>query len=227
MLANGRFEVSLLRAGGRGDEFFRRALAAGRLDEVLGSLERELHCPRRKNLAMDHFPEWWFSWIFSGGNVGNPYQRNGVGSAGLASILLQTTDSDPTYTESTGEIYTNHHNVQNTANGSTGGKRFISDDIEAERIVVWADAHENRFEVFDRESILFRSRWLYLPSQGISNNVRSLGYHFSDIVTSTSSRYRGNLGRIRLRDERGRKVIINKTADHVLFVELELELVTV
>ena len=225
MLANGRFDVSLFRSPGLGDEVFRRAAADGRVAALLRGLELELRCPRRKNLATDHIPSWVFDWIMSGGAVDTPYSRAGVNAGGLSSLHLSSYDGDPTYTESSGEVYTSHNGHPGIVGSS--GKRFVDDDVEAIRLLVWEDAHENRFEVFPRESILFRSRWLYLPSQGISNDVRSIQYNYAHNSDSTGSSYRGNFGRIRLRNERGEKVIINKTADHVLFVELELELVTV
>ena len=225
MIANGRFQVDLLRAGGLRDADFWRAGEAGRLPELLASLDAELRCPKRKNLATDHIPQYLFWAIMSGASTETPYTRNGVGSGGLAHLNLSSYDGDPTYTETSGEYYTNPNGMPGTVGSS--GKRFINDHIETQRLLVWEDAHENRFEVFAKESLMFRERWLYLPSQGISNNIRSMQYNYASDADQTGSAYRGNFGRIRLRNERGEKVIINKTEDHVLFVELEFELVTV
>ena len=130
-----------------------------------------------------------------------------------------TTDSEPTYTEQTNQ-YTNLHNISGSANTSSGGKRFIEDDIDPH--LMDADPDGN-----GRESILFRSRFLYLAAEGNSNDIRSLGVYFMRDADSTGSFDRARIARIRLKDGGGNPIIINKTSAQVLLIEYRFTLVNI
>ena len=169
---------------------------------------------RGKNLVSDNFAGATFKYVFSGGSINDPYnQGNGI----LASILIMNTDSEPGYTDQTDQ-YTTIHGLSGNV-GSLPGKRFIEDDVEAHLIITDSGG---------RESILFRSRWLYLAAEAVSNDIRSLGvYHCRYGGASLSSIERGRIARIRLKDSGGSPIIINKTASQVLLIEYRFTLVSI
>ena len=225
MISNGKFEVRLYRAPqtARDDEY-RRAIAAGRLGRLLRAHTLEVHCPLRNNLASDNLPSWFFDKIMSGGVVQYPYRRGVFGTDGLATIHLSNYDHVPTYTEYQGEIYTGINTYPGVVGSSA--KRFVEDDVVDQRIVTWADAAENLGVGVPRESLLFRATFLYLPSQGVSNEIRSIQYNYAVDADYTGTTQRGNFGRILLRNAKGEAIVISKTANHVLLVEVEFEIVT-
>ena len=170
-----------------------------------------------QNLISDNFAGYTHRFCFSGGDITDPYDFDS-GNAALGSILLMTTDSEPTYTDSTNQ-YVDINNISGFA-GTSAGKRFIEDDIDPH--LQDADPDSN-----GREAVLFRSRFLYLSTQGNSNNIRSLGIYFSRNADVTTSHERARIARIRLKDSGGTPIIVNKTSSQVLLIEYRFTLVTI
>lgn len=215
----GQFDVHLKDLPPGGDARLRGMLERGELPELNRLIDRMPTRQRAKgrNLVSDNFAGYTFRFCFSGGDITDPYDFDS-GNAILATILLMTTDSEPTYTDATNQ-YTNLHNISGSANTSSGGKRFIEDDIDPH--LQDADPDNN-----GRESILFRSRFLYLAAEGNSNDIRSLGIYFMRDADSTGSFERARTARIRLKDSGGNPIIINKTSAQVLLIEYRFTLVT-
>lgn len=209
----GHFDVTLLDSGGYSDKQFQRAIDEGRIDQLLKVLKVEQKLSRN-NLMFDHVAVCVLDHCFSGPNAPHDmyYSPNW-----LNNIMLLTVDSDPTYTETNAE-YT-YPNSMSGAASSNSAKRFITDQIDTHQLAVLSGG---------REGIYFRSRWLYLPSQAVSNNIRSLGAYwcrYDDNLSSSIQRTR--ISRVRLKDDQGRNVILNKTSRQVLLVEYEVTLFSI
>lgn len=214
----GYFDVKTKDLGGLSDDDLLAMMSpegkvTPELAKLLDGLPTVQHA-QGKNLVSDNFASSSFKYCFSGGTIDNPYnQGNGI----LATILIMNTDSEPAYTDATNQ-YTTMHGLTGGV-GSLPGKRFIEDDVEAHLIVTDSGG---------RESILFRSRWMYLAAEAVSNDIRSLGvYHCRYGGSSTSSIERGRIARIRLKDSGGNPIIINKTASQVLLIEYRFTLVSI
>lgn len=169
-----------------------------------------------KNLVNDNFAGFTHSRVLSGGDIADPYDFDG-GSAALGTICLTTNDAEPTYTEASYTGYVTPSNVPNSVNTSNAGKRFIEDQIETHLIQVDSGG---------RESILFRSRWMYLAAEAVSSNIRSLDVLFAETGSSMGIR-RGIIARIRFKNSGGSPIIITKSSSQVLLIEYQFTLVTV
>lgn len=213
----GRYNVTLLDAGGLGDEDFERARRDGSLETLLAGLEVEQRA-EMDNLVFDNFSAYTFRWLFSGGDITNPFDAgDGLVEAAFASMCLLTTDADPTYTEQT-DSTTTPSAVTNSANTTTGGKRFVEDTIVTQQIAVTAG----------KEEVFCKSRWLFLPSQGVSNAIRSIGaFFYQDADNTGNTATRSSISRVRLKDSSGRNITLRKTDRNVLHVEYGLFLTAV
>jgi hypothetical protein len=212
----GTFELTHRDARGLRDADFRAALRRGEADALLRGLPL-LGGYRARNLVFDNFAAFLFSQLMGGPDVTDPFDLGGTAAAALGIVTLMTTASEPTYEELATGYYETMYTQAETAGG--GGKRFVEDVIETTRIAVAGDG---------RESVECRSRWLFLPSEGVSSDIRSVGIHFAadaDSVAGYVSRAR--ICRVRIKDAAGRAVIINKTASQVLLIEYTLKLVTI
>jgi hypothetical protein len=212
----GYFDVKTLGARGLKDEDFERAIKEGAIHSLLADLKLHQHA-RGRNMINDNFAGHVLQRLFQTGPCASYYneENEGAPSASLAFIALETTDSDPTYTESWGYVggSMSIYNVQDgAAESSYGSKRFEQDEIDPYELWVHTDG---------REAISFRNRVLWLPTQGVSNNIRSIGIYFNENGDSTGSYYAAiaKTGRIRLKDTNGKKVILTKNDREVLIVE--------
>lgn len=174
-----------------------------------------------KNLIFDRTMAYFLYWVFQEGltkiDLPDPWDfSGGSGWCPFSSITWETTDTEPTYTEAV-SIYTD---IQNTTGRVASGcaKRFIDDDVENHYIYSDPDG---------REAITFRSRWLWLPGDFSSNNIRSIAAWWCENGNYTGTDYRNRSSRIRLKDSGGSPIIINKTANQSLFAEYKVTLVTV
>jgi len=210
----GYFDVQVKDAPGLDDDAF-RGLAPAELARLLDGLET-VQRARGKNLCNDNIAGYIFRHMMSGPAIPNPWNRGGVGSAGMT-INVEDQDAEPTYTEGW-EEYTDFNNPGWQLGTGNSGKRFIVDDVEAHLIQVAS---------LQKEELQFRSRWLYLPSEIVSGNIRSLGYFYSDVANTTSSRYRGHYGRFRLKDSGGNPIVISKSSSQVLLIQVMLKFVTI
>jgi hypothetical protein len=214
----GLFDVKLKPAEGLDDAAFLEAMRRGDIGKVLAGLPTEVHA-KAKNQIFDNFAGYTLDHAFSGPQTAYPYYFDS-GNAALAHICLTNLDGETdTYTEDW-SAYTNLHNMSGSVNGGNAGKRFVEDGITD---------HEQDSDPDNagRQSIRYRERWLYLPSQVISNVIRSISIGFHTNADSQGNQETGMIGRVRLKDSQGRKVDISKTSKHVLLVQYEFTLVTV
>jgi hypothetical protein len=198
------------------------------LKAALRKMPREVFCPRHKNQVHDAVTAWLLRHTMSGGAIRWPMSDNGVNGGGLSNIQLSYLTTDPVYYTDIGGSYWTIHEGTGSINTGSAGKRFIEDHTEDHRLVIYGDAPEHNLD--PKESVIFRDRFLYLPSQGITtdpNLIASITYYYSDNADNTGDNDRCHMGRVRLRDEQGRPIRISKSTEHVLLVEVELELTTV
>jgi hypothetical protein len=214
----GHFDVQLKPAGGLDDAAFIEAIRRGEIGKVLAKLPTEVHS-KTGNQLFDNFAAYHLQHCFSGPQVAYPYYLNGANAA-LAHICLSSRDEETdTYTEDW-STYNSMHNQRETVNSSNAGKRFVEDGITDH-------VQESDPDSLGRESIKYTERWLYLPSQVISNVIKSVIIGFHRNGDSTGAQEIGSIGRVRLKDSQGRKIAISKTAKHVLLVQYECTLVTI
>jgi hypothetical protein len=216
---NGLFNISILDAGNLSDNDFLIAKKNGCLKDLISGLNLE-NSVCVKNRIFDNLAGRLLDKLFSLSNCAWPYyyEDGSNRTAALGFICMLTTDNEPTYTEdSTGSSW-NIHNVSGSANSSSGGKRFISDQLFSYSI--WVDS--------DREEVIFKNSFLYLPTQCVSDNIKSIGiYYRYDATNSTSGMYTGRLGRVKIKDGSGIPQTLSKTINQVMFVEYTFSLVSV
>ncbi len=218
----GYFDVRVKDLCGLRDEDLLRLMtpqgkATPKLSRLLDQLPTRQHA-FGKNLVNDNFAGFTHAHVLSGGDISDPYDFGGTANAALGTICLTTNDAEPTYTESSYTSYTSPSNVPNSVNTSNAGKRFIEDQIETHLIQVDSGG---------RESILFRSRWMYLAAEAVSSNIRSLDVLFCEDADHTTSARRGIIARIRFKNSGGSPIIITKSSAQVLLIEYQFTLVTV
>jgi hypothetical protein len=209
----GHFKLELKASRDLRDEDFRAAARAGELDALLRGLPTERKA-EGENLIFNWFAVYQFVNLMSG--AGYAQIALNSSAAAFAHLNLCTLDAEPTYTEWTEQYYGGPSTQPNTA--GAGAKRFIEDHIEAHQIQCAPDG---------REEITLRERWLFLPSEGVSSDIRSLAVYFRLDGDYLYESYTYRFARIRLKNQAGLPIIINKTNRHVLLVEYVATLVTV
>jgi hypothetical protein len=100
-------------------------------------------------------------------------------------------------------------------NTGNAGKRFVAHDME-----VLVDVEPN-----GREGIFMRERWLYLPSQVVSNEIRCVGVFWCENITDGNDE-RGRIGRVRMKDAGGNPVTLNKSSSQTLLIQYTFTLVS-
>lgn len=200
-----------------------RAIKEGRAGQLLARLFPVQHSVNR-NLNFHNFAPWAFyagGWNGAGAPPEPYYRTQGAGYAWLGFICLLTSDTEPTYQESSNEgTGGTAHAVSGTVSASSGAKRIINDQIEAYSIWSAGDG---------RNEILFRNRWLYLPSEVVSTTINSLGvYYYEDATYALAStgRYKGRSARVRFKDSGGNPITITKTTNQVFLLEYTWSMVS-
>lgn len=217
----GHFDVKLLDASQHRQAL--RQLERGGSNEALSQLLHQLPVVQQvqgSNLIFDNFAAHIFFTLFSGGDVTDPFDTGGVANnAYFSTICLQTTDTEPAYTDfgtqsSTGDA------VTGSIGGTVPAKRFIEDDVEAELVQV---------DPGGREAITCRSRFLWSSSEGNSANIKSLGvWYCADADGSIAANLtRATSARIRLKDGGGSPITIIKDASKVMLVEYTFTLAAI
>lgn len=226
---NGMFDLKLINNRGKDDKFFQDAIDGGYIMEALGDFPVLRHLPEQQNMIFDNYADAMMRLCLSGPAVAHGWWdetwADTTNNAALSRICLVSTSSLPSYTEDQSsnsyQSYLHNDHTPDTVNTSSGGKRFIEDDITAPTI--WSDTA--------REAIHFRNRFLWLPSQGNSNNIKSISIHAQrdadlSLTTSGSTKYGAKIGRVRLRDANGVLTTLNKTSSNSLLVEYTFTLVS-
>jgi len=212
----GHFKISLLNSKGLNDNDFIVAKKNNKVLDLINSLELKENIIH-SNLVLQTLPHWFFHSAMGGPRLPSGFEYSVYTTSGLGSICLLSTDTEPDYDIPYTYIYADVHSVSDSVDTSHGGKLFIEDNI--------ANSETNL--IFTRESIFLRNKFLYLPNEAISSNIKSIGVYWCSIVDSSTSHNRGLFARIRLKDSDGNNTTIVKTADEVLLVEYTLTFTSV
>lgn len=168
------------------------------------------------NLLNHMFAGHLFQKLMSGPNMPNPYSAVSYDSL-LSLIILTTTSPEPTYIDSsneTGVPYSLTGNIGGAANNSARGVKLFDID-EIEDYLISEDPN-------GKESISYRARWLFLPSQGVSSDIHGFSIYYSQYGYSSEYASRGRSGRVLFRDGNGAPDVVNKTANQTMFLEYEV-----
>lgn len=208
----GRFDIYLQDACGLKDEDFALAQREGRLDSLLTELpvDQELHID---NVVMQMMVISLFRKCFTGmPNGAVPMERYNY--IQLHHILLSYDPSEPAFTDWY-SVYCTIHNGPYSVESSTAGKRFLGHDLENYQGV----------DPTGREGTFTRHRFLYLPSQAISNQIRSVSVWWSEYLQDANED-RGIVARVRLKDSGGQPVTLNKSSAQSLLIQYTFGLVS-
>ena len=217
----GFFDVKKMPARGLKDDDFQQAIDAGCLDELLVDLPVTQKCGGR-NRIFDNMAGYILDKLFSLPACADPYDNSDGTPAALSFICLMTTEGDTTnYQENSTQTQLSYHSVTDSANTSSGAKRFEEDSIQGP----WQWSHTGV-----KQEIYSQCRFLYLPTQGTSNDIRSIGLFFQsdgDNVGTYSIDF-GRIGRVRLKEPDGvTHAFLSKNSNEVLLIDYRISLVAV
>lgn len=212
----GRYRLQIKNAKGLSDEYFLQAIHDKRIDKVLDDLETE-YTIKGRNL-LNH---WWFVVfahnVIEHGFSNGPYYTYDNCNA-FNNICMTTKSTEPTHDET----YTwsgGYDGAQDNIGDATAAKGFVNERAEDTLVEVDSDG---------RESMFHRTRWIFLPSESISNNLRGFtinGARMSNQTIGTEFRYQ--TGRILFKDPvSGNPVAVLKNLNQVLVLEYTLRLVS-
>lgn len=208
----GHFDIWRKEARGLGDEDFLCAIKDGSIDELLASLDTS-YALRQKNQVHDAFSLMVYRRVF--GRFPNGFSPHTDSNPAnklypFIVVALQTEISEPVFYHHWGANWDNPDESQWIIGAGIGAyKRFVIDNIDTTRVVLDPDG---------AEALHLTERWLWLPSQGVSNNIRSVGI-FGARTSTTGGDYRSATARIRLKDASGFPITLNKTSSQVLLVQ--------
>lgn len=208
----GHFDLYLLNSGRLTDEDFAQARREGHLNSLLEGLpiDEEVHC---SNQVTHMFTIALFRKAFGHGFPDGAYpMERGVGVV-LHNITLAYDATQPAYTDWWGG-YNTIHNTPYSVNTGNAGKRFIGYDIERHQ-----DVDPN-----GREGVFTWHRWLYSPSQVVSNQIRTVNVFWCETVRDGIEE-KGYVARVRLKDAGGNPVTLNKSASQTLLIQYTFTLV--
>lgn len=216
----GRFDLTLMDAGGIPNEVWLAARRTRRALELLRGLRTKQRA-RTRNQVFDNFAGHLFDMSFSGPQCDYPFYHDS-GNAFLGILTLDNRDAAPTYQELwSGNVYPYDlgYITGVTKPGSTHSyKRVIEDDDDTPDVIV---------DPTGRERVYFRSRFLFTPLEGVANDINGISIWFRRDADTTSYTESGSAARTRLYDSKGRKVTMNKTITDILLVEYEFSLTAI
>lgn len=204
----GHFDIWRKEARGLGDEDFLASMKDGSIDELLASLDTS-YALRQKNQVHDAFSLMVYRLVFGRFPNGFGQHIHSQKIYPFVTVALQTESSEPTYYHHW-SISANYDAVQWLIGaGSSGVKFFVTGNVDTTRVLTDTDGVE---------ALHLKERWLWLPSQGVSSQIRSVGI-FGAHSNTTGGAYRSATARIRLKDASGFPITLNKTSSQVLLLQ--------
>jgi hypothetical protein len=201
----GRFHILLQDSGHLKDSDFVLAQKEGRLDELVDSLPVEQEA-FAENTATHMMVIANFRKHFAGmPNGAYPMER--VNTSILHHVTLLNWASEP-YFAYWMSYYGTIHNPSGSVNTGNAGKRFYAHAIET----------YSEKDPTGREEVFARSRFLYLPSQVVSNQIRSLGVYWGEYVNDNNED-KGMVAWARMKDAGGFPLTLDKSASQTLLIQ--------
>ena len=210
----GHFDAMVIDDLGMGDAPF---LAAIDNQDIDGLLDRHPIAARAStpNQVFQPLVQQILAVIFGMPAVGT----NGNGAAAVALSQLST---EPAYTDHTSTVYTDY-DWFSSAGGDDWShvasqfRRFWAD--RSEPTLIWTDPN--------REGYYYRDRFLWLPSNGVFTNIRSIVAYGSDNANNnnTANNYQyWRMSRTRLKDSGGNPITLQKSGSQGFLVEYTIKL---
>lgn len=209
----GHFDVFVKESGGLCDEDFIAAQREGRLSELLRSLPTSKKVST-DNLVFHDFAIMAMRQTMQHGFPNGAANMDRVAGCPLHHITVLNNASEPSYTEWYA-YYGTIHNPSYSVNTGNAGKRFVGYSID---LIVDKDPT-------GREAIFHRSRWLYLPSQIVSNEIRSIGVYWGEYIND-GNEDKQSTARVRLKDSGGNPITLTKSSSQTLLVQYTFSLVS-
>jgi hypothetical protein len=204
------------------DAPFLAAIKEGRIMDFLDGLPKVAEA-ETGNLTIQLFPAWLMYLVFNA-PVTNTDMTSAGTDVGLRGVGLSSQSSEPTYTESTNVSGYQGNSTWCSNNDVIGGytkqKQLLLDNIEPHR--VWSDEG-------GREGIYLRTRFLWLPSDGLMSDIRGAISQFGNDPDHSNNNFTarfGRVGRTRFKDSGGNPVTLAKTANQSFFLEHLVKLFT-
>jgi hypothetical protein len=201
----GCFNICVQDAGGLTDEDFLKAKKEGCLDELLAGLpvdqEAQAENTATHMIVIAHFRKHLT------GFPNGAYPMDRVNTSILHHITLLNWASEP-YFAYWMSYYGTIHNPSGSVNTGNAGKRFYAHAIET----------YSEKDPTGREGVFVRSRWLYLPSQAVSNQIRAIGVYWGEYVNDNNED-KGMVAWARMKDAGGFPLTLDKSASQTLLIQ--------
>lgn len=222
MNPEGHFGLTLHNEARHSNADYDEAIRQGKLDELL----REVGVQERHESSNKLFDTWLTFLFFRSGWSGCPTPPNYFGDwtgagAGISAIYLTYYDdgAEPEYTDTFDPGYYDEFSYNC---GLWGCYRWMDQNLLGTSPEVWCDTT-------DREQIFIRFRWFFYPYDVTSNNnnIRGVWVIWSNDVSTTYSRRKQAVARVRFKDEEGNFVRIHKTNYQAMSLEYTFSMLTV
>lgn len=216
----GHFDLQMLHTPGLTRELIeavRREGGDSKVEEYLRRFQQEGEW-HTDNLVYQIYPGYLF---YNAMSATSAY-GTAIAGSGLSKIMLTTIASEPAYTVvNSANIYQassyDYNLPDSPVPGSTSPfKMFVDDCIVAHTIASDAGG---------RESIYGKFKWLYLPGECTSDQIRSISIWGSTTTIGGFSNHTRH-ARVRIKDSGGNPVTINKAATKSLLVEYTFTMVS-
>jgi len=163
---NGCFNISLLDARSYKDEDFLQAIDKKTINKLLDSLPVEMKLENQN--AVHHYTVPYLFQMLMSGPAG-PTVPFTTDNSQFICCSLMSDSSEPSFSEAYASYMAGYNFYvwynTNCVNVSGAGKLLVNDSIESYLLAK---------DTQGRESIFFRDRWLFLPSEGVSPSIRGL-----------------------------------------------------
>jgi len=211
----GFFKATVHDASGLGstpeemDRPYLEAIEEGRLSEFLDTLPRVQHV-EMPNQIFHTMPACLGNQVF--GMPGLNFD-GGVNSA-IGHIELNVLTTEPTYTEYSTIVRNEGYDLDSDSVNAdhTLWKKLIEGSSEPHRI--WVDPS-------GREGYYYRDRWLWLPSDGLMENIRGARSHWQEDGDGASSLFtdRSWMSRARFKNSGGFPITMEKDVNQSFLLE--------
>jgi hypothetical protein len=195
-----------------------QAKKEGEIDRLLAKLP-VVQEARSQNQVLHTMVEFLAYRYFGFSSTDGDWANGSPTTWGFSGLYLTSTSSEPSYDEYTGAVRTYVSSLTAFSVSYTiAWKRFVEDAVEPYKL--WTDANGVR------EGLYYRDRFLWLPSQGVINNIRGVRCILRENADGSTGEYLSHsyAARVRFKDSGGSPVTLAKTGDQAFLVEYLLKL---
>lgn len=218
---NGQFNVTLFDAGSYKDQDFVDAVREKSISKLLSELKVDLRL-ETQNTILHYVVPHIFQHLMSGPGAPSPFDNATYGN--FICMCFMSKPEEPAFTESYTVYMGNYtqyvYYTSECINYPGAAKLLINDSCETYYLAKDSQG---------REAVIFRDRWLFLPSEVISSSIRSIGIYGNNFANATAINYAiwGRSARVRFKDPGGNPVTINKLGTQAMVVDYTFTLVSI